>query len=372
MPDANDIMATLPVTASGYVNTNQVVYSLVMDSSIGDFDFNWVGLKDEDGVLISVVYIPLTQKRATAGAVPGNNLTRNFLVAYTGIQATTAISVPAETWQIDFTARLWGIDGRERLSNYDVYGSAAFFDDGWSVVRQGATTSYDVLPGIGYVGGIRIADATTQVITGDGPPKAVWLDVSLQGDISDVTAVVDFVIDNVGHADYTDGNDFDHYLAKIAEVAADGAVTDFRESADLLAPHEAEADPHPQYLTQAEADALYKAIATITAPTSSITAIPVNSVPTGYLECNGAAISRATYADLFAVIGTNYGVGDGSTTFNLPDLRGEFIRGFDNGRGIDSGRLIGSPQADELKAHAHDFSIWNTGDDSGRVAQVGH
>jgi phage-related tail fiber protein len=75
--------------------------------------------------------------------------------------------------------------------------------------------------------------------------------------------------------------------------------------------------------------------------------------PTGWLAANGAAVSRTVYASLFAAIGTTYGVGDGSATFNLPDLRGEFIRGLDSGRGVDVGRLLGSAQADSLKSHTH-------------------
>ncbi|MGE5553290.1 MAG: phage tail protein [Betaproteobacteria bacterium] len=73
----------------------------------------------------------------------------------------------------------------------------------------------------------------------------------------------------------------------------------------------------------------------------------------GWLECNGAAVSRSAYAALFAAIGTTFGAGDGTTTFNLPDLRGEFIRGWDHGRGVDPGRALGSWQADELKSHRH-------------------
>ncbi len=80
---------------------------------------------------------------------------------------------------------------------------------------------------------------------------------------------------------------------------------------------------------------------------------PVNIVPSGYLECDGAAISRTSYSALFTLLGTVFGVGDGSTTFNLPDFRGEFLRGFDNGRGVDIGRLIGSFQLDEFKSHTH-------------------
>lgn len=78
-----------------------------------------------------------------------------------------------------------------------------------------------------------------------------------------------------------------------------------------------------------------------------------NSPPTGWIKANGAAISRDTYADLFAAIGTTYGSGDGFTTFNVPDLRGVFVRGLDDGRGIDSGRAIGTYQADDLKSHGH-------------------
>ncbi|AIA10319.1 tail fiber protein [Vibrio phage X29] len=67
--------------------------------------------------------------------------------------------------------------------------------------------------------------------------------------------------------------------------------------------------------------------------------------PTGrYIKANGAAVSRTAYADLFAKVGTFWGAGDGSTTFNVPDLRGEFIRSWDDGRGIDAGRAFGSTQ----------------------------
>lgn len=67
--------------------------------------------------------------------------------------------------------------------------------------------------------------------------------------------------------------------------------------------------------------------------------------PAGWLSCNGAAVSRTAYAQLFDAIGTIYGEGDGSSTFNLPDMRGEFLRGLDEGRGVDVGRVIGSYQA---------------------------
>ena len=79
-------------------------------------------------------------------------------------------------------------------------------------------------------------------------------------------------------------------------------------------------------------------------PTGAVFYFAASTAPTGFLKANGAAVSRTTYAALFAVIDITYGVGDGSTTFNLPDLRGEFIRGWDDGRGVDASRAFGSAQ----------------------------
>lgn len=83
-------------------------------------------------------------------------------------------------------------------------------------------------------------------------------------------------------------------------------------------------------------------------------------IPEGYLLCNGQEVSRTTYKDLFDVIGTTYGSTSG-TTFKVPDLRGEFIRGFDAGRGVDSGRVFGSWQVDEFKSHNHNQGAYNYG-----------
>ena len=76
----------------------------------------------------------------------------------------------------------------------------------------------------------------------------------------------------------------------------------------------------------------------------SVAAFAMNTAPTGWFKANGAAVSRSLYSALFARIGTTFGVGNGSTTFNLPDLRGEFVRGWDDGRGADAGRAFGSAQ----------------------------
>lgn len=99
---------------------------------------------------------------------------------------------------------------------------------------------------------------------------------------------------------------------------------------------------------------------TINVNTSSVRAIgdvqPTaghNTVPEWGLYCNGAEVSRTTYSELFAAIGTLYGAGDGSSTFNIPDYRGVALRGVDHGRGLDPSRTLGSYQDDDYKSHAH-------------------
>lgn len=83
------------------------------------------------------------------------------------------------------------------------------------------------------------------------------------------------------------------------------------------------------------------------------------SAPSGWLKANGAAVSRTTYAALFSAIGVTFGAGDGTTTFNLPDLRGEFLRGYDDGRGVDSGRSFGTTQGGAIQSHTHSTDPYN-------------
>ena len=109
----------------------------------------------------------------------------------------------------------------------------------------------------------------------------------------------------------------------------------------------------------------------INAVTGQVSYFAMSTAPTGFLKCNGAAISRTTYAALFAKIGTTFGVGDGSTTFNLPDLRGEFIRSLDDGRGIDGSRSLGSFQDHAANAYWRFYSYDYSWDGSGSRGAVG-
>lgn len=90
-------------------------------------------------------------------------------------------------------------------------------------------------------------------------------------------------------------------------------------------------------------------------PAGAVSFFSMSSAPSGWLIADGSAVSRTAYAVLFAAIGTTFGAGDGSTTFNLPDLRGEFIRCWPGAKAVDTGRVFGSWQADEIKLHGHPY-----------------
>ena len=88
-------------------------------------------------------------------------------------------------------------------------------------------------------------------------------------------------------------------------------------------------------------------------PAGAIMPFAMNSVPTNWKACDGSAVSRTTYAALFSAIGVLYGAGNGTTTFNLPDLRGYFLRGSGTNSDGTAAGTFGAKQADELESHSH-------------------
>lgn len=128
------------------------------------------------------------------------------------------------------------------------------------------------------------------------------------------------------------------------DILNDDALAPIKVDLDALASQGNTNETNIATLTTNLGKAIYPGFVTIYAGSTA---------PTGWLICDGSAVSRTTYAALFAACGTFYGAGNGSTTFNIPDLRGEFVRGWDGTRGIDPDRVFGSSQADALKAHVH-------------------
>ncbi|EBP0093658.1 phage tail protein [Salmonella enterica subsp. enterica] len=231
LPPVEQIVHRQPVTRTGVVNDNGVVYSSVLGADVGDFSFNWIGLLNKaSGTLAMIVHAPVQQKLKTAEGQQGNVLTRSFLMEYNGAQTETGINTPAETWQIDFTARMAGMDERQRLENTDIYGAAAFFGDGYLVGKTG--NQFFVTKGTGYVAGLRTSLAANQNITVTTKPVKVWLDVCWTGSLTSVWNVQSKITVAENLADYVQ-NGVQHYVFAVARIDENGTITDLRPKGSL-------------------------------------------------------------------------------------------------------------------------------------------
>ena len=257
LPPAAQIVHRQPVTRSGVVNDNGVVFSAVLGADVGDFVFNWIGLLNKaSGTLAMIVHAPQQQKLKTAAGQQGNVLTRSFLMEYNGAQTETGITTPAETWQIDFTARMAGMDERQRVENLDIFGAAAFFGDGYLVAKSGS--QFFVTKGTGYVGGLRTSLAANQNITVTTKPVKVWLDVCWTGSLTSVWGVQTKITVAADLANYVQ-NGVQHYVFAVASIDANGNITDLRpkgtlneqQASDALKKHE-QSRNHPDATTTAK------------------------------------------------------------------------------------------------------------------------
>ncbi|MEY6305605.1 phage tail protein, partial [Salmonella enterica subsp. enterica serovar Corvallis] len=255
LPPTEQIVHRQAVSRKGVVNDNAVVHSVVLGADVGDFSFNWIGLINKaSGTLAMIVHAPLQQKLKTVEGQQGNVLTRSFLMEYNGAQAETGINTPAETWQIDFTARMAGMDERQRLENIDIFGAAAFFGDGYLVGKSG--NQFYVTKGTGYVAGLRTMLAENLNITVTTRPVKVWLDVCWTGTLTSVWGVQSriTVADNL--ADYVQ-NGVQHYVFAVAGIDENGNITDLRpkgtlneqQASDALRKHE-QSRNHPDATTR--------------------------------------------------------------------------------------------------------------------------
>lgn len=227
LPDAKYIMHRQAVNKTGVVNQNAVAYSVTIGAEIGDFDFNWIGLLNkQSGTVAMIVHAPTQRKIKTQAGQQGNVLTRSFLLEYLGASKETAITTPAEMWQIDFTARLSGIDEMQRLINRDKYGVASFFSNGFLVAKAG--NQFYVTKGLGYIEGLRAELAENKNITVTNQATKVWVDVSYQGNITSDWDVHIAITVKPDLKSYTDNAGFPHFVFAVASISATGVITDLR------------------------------------------------------------------------------------------------------------------------------------------------
>ncbi|MDR2243313.1 MAG: phage tail protein [Providencia alcalifaciens] len=231
LPPANQIVHRQAVNKAGLASENAVAYSVTLGAEIGDFDFNWIGLiNKESGIVAMITHAPLQKKLKTQNGQQGNVLIRSFLLEFNGAAEETQIKTTAETWQIDFTARLSGIDEMQRLINVDNYGGAAFFNDGFEVTRN--SEQFTVKKGLGYVGGLRGELQQNQILSGLRNTK-VYADFSYQGNIVSKWNTVVKITAAATLSNYVDAAGFAHQVFAIASIDASGNVKDLRPKGAL-------------------------------------------------------------------------------------------------------------------------------------------
>lgn len=226
LPPAGQIVHRQAVNKAGLASENAVAYSVTLGTDTGDFVFNWIGLiNKESGTLAMITHAPEQRKIKTVDGVQGNVLTRSFLLEFNGAAKETQITTSAETWQIDFTARLAGMDEIQRLANRDIYDAAAFFGDGFLVTKT--AEQYRVTPGTAYIEGLR---GTLEEITtfNNLRDTKIYADFTFQGNLVSKWQTFVKITTAKTLAHYQDAAGFQHYVAVIAEIDQNGNITDKR------------------------------------------------------------------------------------------------------------------------------------------------
>ena len=229
LPSADKISLQAPVSQSGYINPNLVVYSLMLTTGGKAFDFNWIGLySSKSKVVIAISYLPVQTKS------PQVAMTRNFMIEYSGAKETGDIKIDAKSWQVDFSARMNGIDERGRVLREDTFGRQLFYGDTCKVTKDSGGY-YNVANGpAGIVAGIKFPFTGKKILIESFPNK-VWLDISQQNNaLSDVQPIIKVVVSNDVQKDYIDNNGVRHYLEKISDISHEKKTKDLRNTLNSI------------------------------------------------------------------------------------------------------------------------------------------
>ncbi|EDR9127224.1 hypothetical protein GL33_004714 [Salmonella enterica subsp. enterica] len=234
LPPDTQIVHRQDVDRAGMVNENAVAYSITLPESTGDFTFNWMGLvSSATNTLCMVVYLHPQEKIKTANGKQGNTLVYSEVMEYAGASASTGITTPVSTWQIDFTARLHGMDEATRKAALDIYGPGLFFDDAFRLTASG-TGQASFAPGIAYLRGLRVElDAAGTLTYPTGVVQTVYLDAALTGTLTGENKAT-FTLTSQKTADYTDSLGQAHYVEPVATISASGDITDIRKTRQPL------------------------------------------------------------------------------------------------------------------------------------------
>lgn len=411
LPDSSLWVHQQDIDQVGKLGDNALAYSVVIPGTVAEFTFNAMYLRDKNMPNSCGMVVHKAEETKENGMAS----TKSLVQAYDGAAQIAGITVDASTWQIDYQARLKGIEEDHRLACLDNYGHTAYVD-GFDVTQQADPNKYKVTPGVVYVGGLRGVLTGEVLQTIATKPNGLYVDVVRQGTALSVWEnKVTIAVSETELTDYVDGNQQQHYVAKLAGINTDGSVTDWRVKGGL-GEHEAASDPHSQYSMSAnsqflpyDATRIYSVgevcytkdangkvsywewysnveslagkdpLDTLNRQTdwidetkpfywtpfkksrSGSTQWPWMSMtfPEGTLNVLGNSVPTTVFWRLAEALPEFVNAGTGMIDF--PETGGEFFRVLDQGRGVDSGRNIGSQQSDDIKAIPKPY-LWNVGE----------
>lgn len=230
LPPESQIVHRQNVDQRGRINNNAVAYTIVMDTTVGDFSFNAMYLRNkQNGVIGMIVYKGRETKLKTDQTTgqTGNSLVKSMLMGYDQAAEATLTHVDAGTWQIDYAARLRGMDEDLRQLASQLYGHHTFIGDGFKVVEKDG--AYQVTQGVAIIGGLRVELKAPEVIHPGTKPIGVWVDVHRSGSLLSEHQNHFTIITSVAElADHVDESGYPHYVAKLATVQANSTVIDGR------------------------------------------------------------------------------------------------------------------------------------------------
>ncbi|HBC3454393.1 TPA: phage tail protein [Vibrio parahaemolyticus] len=233
----DDIVHQEQVEQRGRLSADSVIYSTTLTSDVGPFEFNWTGAYcSEYGVLVTIDHHALTPKTADEPGVAGNTLVRSVVLEYKDIAEITNITVDASSWQYNATDRMKKMDSDVAQSIIDQNGKDWFIEDGFLVTPSGS--AYNIKAGAGYVSGNRVSMEFDRSVQVPNKPSFIYIDAHREGTpTGEQVTLFDFVITAEEKDDYIDastGKDIHHFVCKIAEVLADGSVSDLRVKSDVI------------------------------------------------------------------------------------------------------------------------------------------
>lgn len=230
LPPADQIVHRHTVDQRGRINNDAVAYSIVMDTTVGDFTFNAMYLINTGLNLVGMIVHKGEEtklKTDPASGQTGNSLVKSMLMEYDRAAEASQTVIDASTWQIDYAVRLRGMDEDMRRQAMGTFGHAAFYGDGFKLVNNAGL--YKVQPGQGYVGGLLVELSAEQEVVPSAKPVGLWLDVYRAGSLlSPWVNHLTLTLSTTDLVDYVDANGYPHFVTKLAIINADDSVTDTR------------------------------------------------------------------------------------------------------------------------------------------------